>query len=236
MPAKEQAANRRLNALCKQVAPEACVGPAAVGGIVALAGAAGLGAHVAQQWKKHGLQTAWNKSIARKGSFTKGWRQLYSGLWHFWSIWDQRKFEKTPGVTKEEVTARVADLHGRYFEKTGDINKPEVKAKHTAARLKKQADQAMATPIMEDGSGALPERLITVEELAKHNGPESPWISLNGSVYDMSEWTEKHPGGSSVIMKYAGKDCSKVFSAVGHSEVAWKIAGGYAIGKLANAP
>ena len=62
-------------------------------------------------------------------------------------------------------------------------------------------------------------REITYEELAKHNTTDDCWLLINGIVYKPSaEFIDTHPGGPSVILKKAGKDATKSFEEVGHSE------------------
>jgi cytochrome b involved in lipid metabolism len=38
-------------------------------------------------------------------------------------------------------------------------------------------------------------RVISVEEISKHNIPEDLWIVVDNIVYDMSEYAQEHPGG-----------------------------------------
>ncbi|KAF6780006.1 hypothetical protein AHF37_00471 [Paragonimus kellicotti] len=51
------------------------------------------------------------------------------------------------------------------------------------------------------------KRIITKEELAKHNSVESGgiWVSLQGKVYDVTEFVEQHPGGDKILLA-AGAD------------------------------
>ena len=37
-------------------------------------------------------------------------------------------------------------------------------------------------------------RKITWEELEKHDNDKSCWISIEGGVYDVTEWINNHPG------------------------------------------
>jgi cytochrome b involved in lipid metabolism len=48
--------------------------------------------------------------------------------------------------------------------------------------------------------------LFTAEELSRHNSPEDCWVALFGTVYDLTEFSKHHPGGSYIIQKVAGKD------------------------------
>jgi cytochrome b involved in lipid metabolism len=56
-------------------------------------------------------------------------------------------------------------------------------------------------------------RAISVEELSKHNEEKSIWIAVNGSVYDVTDFTT-HPGTFDVFVKYAGKDVTNEFLTV----------------------
>lgn len=49
------------------------------------------------------------------------------------------------------------------------------------------------------------------EEVAKHNSPESCWVIIDGTVYDVTKFLPEHPGGQNIILRYAGKDASKKF-------------------------
>lgn len=45
----------------------------------------------------------------------------------------------------------------------------------------------------------------TLQELAKHNKVDDAWISINGFVYDITDFADGHPGGTGVILRYAGE-------------------------------
>src|SRR5438105_1253480 len=49
-------------------------------------------------------------------------------------------------------------------------------------------------------------RKITLEELEEHGGKNgSYWTAINGKVYDISQFVDKHPGGSKIIKLAAGR-------------------------------
>ena len=52
---------------------------------------------------------------------------------------------------------------------------------------------------------------ISLDELAEHSTAESAWLSLNGVVYDVTVYTNYHPGGN-IILTGAGKEASNLFS------------------------
>ena len=63
------------------------------------------------------------------------------------------------------------------------------------------------------------QRMITKEELAKHSKKDDCWLSIDGKVYDLSEFTLDHPGGSDALLLYSGKDATKEFHMVHHPNI-----------------
>lgn len=55
------------------------------------------------------------------------------------------------------------------------------------------------------------EKLFSEEEIATHNTKDSCFSTINGKVYDLTEWIYKHPGGASKILSICGKDGSSAF-------------------------
>jgi L-lactate dehydrogenase (cytochrome) len=49
---------------------------------------------------------------------------------------------------------------------------------------------------------------LSGQEVAKHNSKESCWVIVHGKAYDVTEFLPEHPGGMSIILKYAvGHGC-----------------------------
>lgn len=46
--------------------------------------------------------------------------------------------------------------------------------------------------------------MISEAELATHNTASDCWIAYKGSVFDVTDWLTKHPGGSAAIAQYCG--------------------------------
>ncbi|KAH6914012.1 cytochrome b2 [Coprinopsis sp. MPI-PUGE-AT-0042] len=57
-------------------------------------------------------------------------------------------------------------------------------------------------------------RVLSGNEVAKHNSRESCWIIVHGKVYDVTEFLDDHPGGSKIILKYAGKDATEEYEPI----------------------
>ncbi|KAJ7594884.1 FMN-dependent dehydrogenase-domain-containing protein [Mycena floridula] len=58
------------------------------------------------------------------------------------------------------------------------------------------------------------EKLISGKTVAEHNSRESCWIIVHGKVYDVTEFLDDHPGGSKIILKYAGKDATQEYEPI----------------------
>lgn len=71
-------------------------------------------------------------------------------------------------------------------------------------------------------------------DLKKHATAKSCWSAINGNVYDLTKWINRHPGGSSVIKGLCGKDGTAGFNGQhgGASRPASELAA-YKIGKFA---
>jgi L-lactate dehydrogenase (cytochrome) len=55
---------------------------------------------------------------------------------------------------------------------------------------------------------------LTGAEIAKHNSKDSCWVIVHGRAYDVTEFLPEHPGGSKIILKYAGKDATEEFDPI----------------------
>mmetsp|Transcript_975 Transcript_975/g.1305 ORF Transcript_975/g.1305 Transcript_975/m.1305 type:complete len:517 (-) Transcript_975:50-1600(-) len=65
---------------------------------------------------------------------------------------------------------------------------------------------------------------ITQEEVAKHNKADDAWIIVDGDVYDVTKFAGVHPGGTQILLEYAGKDATEDFYALHRLEVLDKYA------------
>jgi len=65
-----------------------------------------------------------------------------------------------------------------------------------------------APPAAAGGGAVASAGGLTMDEVAKHNTESDVWIVLHGRAYDVTKWTQAHPGGVAPIMAFAGKDCT----------------------------
>nr|AGR45587.1 fatty acyl desaturase [Clarias macrocephalus x Clarias gariepinus] len=53
----------------------------------------------------------------------------------------------------------------------------------------------------------------TWDEVQKHNRRGDQWVVIERKVYNVTEWTKRHPGGRRVLAHYAGEDATEAFIA-----------------------
>mmetsp|Transcript_1611 Transcript_1611/g.3610 ORF Transcript_1611/g.3610 Transcript_1611/m.3610 type:complete len:136 (-) Transcript_1611:1075-1482(-) len=74
-------------------------------------------------------------------------------------------------------------------------------------------------------------KVISLDEVNKHNSEEDCWIVIHGKVYDITKFLDEHPGGSDVVLNASGKDATSEYDDVGHSNTANKMMKEYFIGE-----
>ncbi|KAL3481606.1 FMN-dependent dehydrogenase-domain-containing protein [Aspergillus californicus] len=58
------------------------------------------------------------------------------------------------------------------------------------------------------------ERPLSTQEVSSHSTPDDCWIVVDNQVWDVTDFLDKHPGGPTIILKYAGRDATKAYSEV----------------------
>ncbi|XP_020286089.1 cytochrome b5-like [Pseudomyrmex gracilis] len=74
--------------------------------------------------------------------------------------------------------------------------------------------------------------IYTLEEVARHNHENDLWMILHGSVYNLTSFYKKHPGGEEVLLDLAGGDGTTCFDNIGHSHEAKMLREQFKIGEL----
>ncbi|ODV60213.1 L-lactate dehydrogenase (cytochrome) [Ascoidea rubescens DSM 1968] len=54
----------------------------------------------------------------------------------------------------------------------------------------------------------------SISEVKKHDNANDCWVIVNNKIYDVTEFLPEHPGGQKIILKFAGKDCTKKFEQI----------------------
>ncbi|KAL4995212.1 FMN-dependent dehydrogenase-domain-containing protein [Aspergillus recurvatus] len=53
--------------------------------------------------------------------------------------------------------------------------------------------------------------LLSVQDILRHSTSDDCWVVIQGEVWDLTAFANEHPGGPSIIVKYAGKDATDAF-------------------------
>ncbi|KAI3605017.1 mitochondrial cytochrome [Moniliophthora roreri] len=56
--------------------------------------------------------------------------------------------------------------------------------------------------------------LLASSAIAEHNNRNDCWIIVHGKVYDVTDFLDEHPGGSKIILKYAGADATEAYEPI----------------------
>eukprot|EP01041_Mallomonas_annulata_P011680 gene11680-24463_t len=54
-------------------------------------------------------------------------------------------------------------------------------------------------------------RKIHLAELQEHKSKFDCWTAHNGKIYNITQYLDFHPGGVTILMQAAGKDCTALF-------------------------
>lgn len=79
---------------------------------------------------------------------------------------------------------------------------------------------------------------VSLADVAKHAGTSDCWTTIEGKVYNLTDYIQYHPGGSRIIQA-CGKDATDLFNGMSpmgrmHSQMARQILAKYIVGNLAN--
>jgi cytochrome b involved in lipid metabolism len=85
-------------------------------------------------------------------------------------------------------------------------------------------------------SAAEKERLVSLDELARHSGATDCWMAIEGGVYDFTDYISVHPTAPAVLTQWCGKQATEAFNTKGygspHSPAARAMLPKYLVGKL----
>lgn len=78
----------------------------------------------------------------------------------------------------------------------------------TASRLRVVANTGSVTPPTQTPATT---NTFTTTQVTAHNSASDCWSIINGSVYNLTSWINRHPGGSQGILSICGKDGTSAF-------------------------
>jgi len=68
-------------------------------------------------------------------------------------------------------------------------------------------------PSPQANSGNNSDTAYTLADVQKHADASSCWSIIAGKVYDLTDWVNQHPGGTSHITLICGQDGTSIFDA-----------------------
>jgi len=74
----------------------------------------------------------------------------------------------------------------------------------------------------------------STNEVSKHNKEGDMWITIHGDVYNVTSWTNRHPGGKLVFQGCAGSDASVPYESFHDQSVSSRYLHLYKIGTLSD--
>ena len=123
----------------------------------------------------------------------------------------------------ENFSNQQAWMEGALFTANKVINLLNKKGKSKTKKITLKQQKG--------GSKGKKIKNYNMKEVSKHNTRKDAWTVINKSVYDITDWIDKHPGGD-IIMKAVGKDATQLFESIGHPDYVKKILKKMKIGKL----
>lgn len=87
---------------------------------------------------------------------------------------------------------------GLLFWRVGSLEAPAPNEQETTEEVTEETNEES-----EQNAGLVP--MISVEALASHNTKDDCWVAYGGSVYDITDWVGKHPGGMEAIISVCGE-------------------------------
>lgn len=102
-------------------------------------------------------------------------------------------------------------IFANFSEKNNLQNATGANARLTASQAG-PADSGIspASPISQS-SAAQPLTSLSLVDVAKHNTAEDCWTAIEGKVYNLTSYVNRHPGGPS-ILQACGKDGTSLFN------------------------
>ncbi|PLB39703.1 uncharacterized protein BDW47DRAFT_116481 [Aspergillus candidus] len=76
------------------------------------------------------------------------------------------------------------------------------------------------------------ETELTWADIKRHRTPLDLWVTIDGKVYDVTEYQQDHPGGEEILRNFSGQDATAAFADAGHSHDAYEKLESLLIGRL----
>jgi len=141
-------------------------------------------------------------------------------------LWDLLRSEKDGGKGAyfyvcgrtdfaNSVMRAIKEILRRYS--TGTEGEGEAEANRILYRLVGEERYMQDIFTTYTGSYIDSPKAYYASEIVLHNNTEKGyWMVLNGRIYDLTEFSQLHPGGFKIILGYAGMDATQAYQKVRH--------------------
>lgn len=93
-------------------------------------------------------------------------------------------------------------------------------------------------PAPQEEAPVIVEKRFAMAEVARHASADDCWMTINGTVYDLTAYLPDHPSRPSIILPWCGTEASEAYRTKtkgrSHSPEADRLLAAYQIGLLAN--
>lgn len=114
-----------------------------------------------------------------------------------------KRLRLRPLLTAPLMAAALVLAAGCADDDAGSGAEPEDDATEAA-----QEDGSEGETVEEDQ----PDEGIALAEVQENDSPDSCWAVIDGTVYDLTDWIDRHPGGADRIEQLCGTDATEQFS------------------------
>lgn len=112
------------------------------------------------------------------------------------------------------------------------VNSEEIVSTGTTTTVE-TTDTADTTTTGTDTTTTVTTKIINISDVALHKTPEDCRTAINGTVYDVTAFFGKHPGGDKNLFRVCGIDATEVFNRQhGNNGQAKNTLAGFEIGTL----
>lgn len=149
------------------------------------------------------------------------WRLMPSeadgGKEGFFYICGQMGFAFTVLRTMKSIAQILGAKNGRQAQSSGDDAQQANKTIYRLAADRRLMQDIFTTLAPASAHGLQEHAIYPTSEIVLHNSDTvGYWITIQGQVYDMTEFVHLHPGGNQIIMSHAGTDATDAYQAVEH--------------------
>ncbi|MBI4239826.1 hypothetical protein HY620_02480 [Candidatus Uhrbacteria bacterium] len=122
---------------------------------------------------------------------------------------EEKKAASVKVEKKEQAAVKLAEQVPTPTKQESEVS--------TAQQPTQQQEQQQQQPQTQtsqptESTASTGELTFTMAQVAGHSSSSDCWAAINGSVYDLTSWISRHPGGPERIIQLCGTDGSQKFN------------------------